>query len=118
MRIAIFIPYFGNWPYWIDLYMHSCKKNKDVDFYFFTDCGIPSGFSGIDNLHFASVTFFDYCQLVSDRLGIDFHPQDSYKLCDLKPFYGHIHEGILEKGNYSFWGFGDVDLVWGDIRGL
>lgn len=116
MKIAIFNPYFGNWPYWIDLYMHSCKNNKEVDFYFFTDCGIPSGCSEIENLHFVSISFSDYCHLVSERLGIDFHPRDPYKLCDLKPFYGSIHEDILEKGNYAFWGFGDIDLVWGNIR--
>lgn len=116
MKIAIFNPYFGKWPYWIDLYMHSCSLNKEIDFYYFTDCEIPEGYSNIPNMHFAYMSFQNYCRLVSERMGIDFHPDNPYKLCDLKPFYGKVHEDILENGGYDFWGFGDVDLVWGNIR--
>lgn len=43
------------------------------------------------------MTFQEYCDDVSRKLGIDFHPARSYKLCDLKPFLGVIHEDILEE---------------------
>lgn len=52
--------------------------------------------------------------MVSNRLDFDFHPDKAYKLCDLRPFYGYIHHDILI--NYDFWGYGDVDLVWGNLR--
>ena len=116
IKIAIIIPYFGKWPYWIDLFMYSCRQNEDVDFFFYTDCDIPDVISGARNVHFFSVSFDDYCQMVGEKLGITFHPDKPYKLCDLKPFYGFIHHDMLEEGKYDFWGYGDVDLVWGDIR--
>ena len=112
--IAMLMPYFGKWPGWIDCFIDSCAHNSSIDFYFFTDCPIPAGTS--PNLHFTNLSFGDYCQLASKKLGIDFHPSCARKLCDVKPFYALIHNDILEKGGYDFWGFGDIDLVWGDIR--
>lgn len=58
-------------------------------------------------------TFGKYCDLASKKLGIDFHPKHAYKLCDLKPFYGFIHQDLLKK--YDFWGYGDNDLVYGNL---
>jgi len=110
-RIAILIPYFGKWPEWIDLYFYSCSQNTIADWYFMTDCVIPE--KRYSNLNFKSCTFSEYCQEVSDKLGIDFKPQNAYKLCDLKPFYGFIHKDILQP--YEFWGFADADILWGDI---
>ena len=68
------------------------------------------------NLHFHPISFADYCRLVSDRLGIDFQPERPYKLCDLRPFYAIVHSDLLREGNYDFWGFADLDLVWGDLK--
>ncbi len=105
------IPYFGKWPEWIDFYWHSCAQNKQIDFYFFTDCLVPERHA--ENLFFVSQSFGDYCDLVSERLQIDFHPASPYKLCGLKPFYGYIHESLIQ--DYSHWGFCDVDLIFGKI---
>lgn len=40
-RVAIIIPYFGKWPVWMDFYLYTCSRQQNVDFLFFTDCGIP-----------------------------------------------------------------------------
>lgn len=45
--------------------------------------------------------------------GTGFKPKDAYKLCDLKPFYGVIHESDIKQ--YDWWIFGDMDLVHGDL---
>lgn len=111
--IAIIIPYFGSLPRWADLFFSSCQYNKDIDFLFYTDCEPPHSATG-SNIHFYRTSFHDYCQRASEALKIDFHPKRIYKLCDLKPFYGYIHQEELK--DYDFWGFGDIDLVWGDIR--
>ena len=37
-----------------------------------------------------------------------------YKLCEYKQAYGLILQDYIKK--YDFWGFGDLDLVYGDIR--
>ncbi len=112
IKIALLMPYFGKWPEWIDLFFNSCEKNEFIDYYFFTDCPIPERYA--DNLKFKSLTFADYCQIVSTRLNIDFHPKSAYKLCGLRPFYAHVHKDLLEE--YDFWGFGDLDVIWGDIH--
>lgn len=112
--IALLMPYFGVWPKWAELFFDSCVNNKDIDFYFFTDCGTPQSVMEKENIHVKEMSFNDYCNIVSKKLDINFHPVTPYKLCDLKPYYGIIHQDIIKR--YDFWGFGDIDLVWGDIR--
>ena len=111
MKVALVIPYFGKFPVWFDLYLYSCSKNPQVDFLFFTDCGFPE--RKYDNTKFYRTDFKSYCKRVSECLKIKFQPKDPYKLCDLKPFYGVIHKEELE--GYDFWGFGDMDLIYGDL---
>ncbi|WP_418983907.1 DUF6625 family protein [Alistipes sp.] len=110
-RIVFLLPYFGKWPEWIDLFFHSCSHTRFIDFYLFTDCPLPH--KQYDNIFFHTISFPDYCQLVSQRLGIRFEHEKPYKLCDLKPFYGIIHEDIAAR--YDYWAFGDCDLVFGDM---
>jgi len=109
---ALIIPYFGKWPVWIDLFLHSCGKNTAFDFYIFSDCEKPE--ITYDNVFFNKISFQDYCQKVSAELNIKFNPESAYKLCDLKPFYGYIHREDIK--SYSFWGFCDVDLVFGNLN--
>lgn len=111
MRIAIIITYFGKWPDWIELFLFSCAKNAEIDWYIFTDCEIPSSSS---NIHFESVSFDNYCMKVGKKLNLSFFPASPYKLCDLKPFYGYLHEDLIRV--YDFWGFGDIDVIWGNIK--
>ena len=115
-KIAVIIPYFGKWPVWSDLFFYSCMQNSDIDYFFYTDCEIPEFVKkeNAKNVHFSITSFREYCEKVSQRLNIYFHPQNAYKLCGLKPFYGYIHYEDIK--NYDFWGFGDLDLVYGRIR--
>lgn len=110
--IAIIIPFFGNWPEWIDLFFNSCKRNETINFIFFTDCEIKQNLG--KNLKFIPISFAKYNEHVSHKLNINFAPDNAYKLCDLKPFYGFIHKDLFK--SYDFFGFGDLDLIWGDIR--
>lgn len=110
-KVALIIPYFGKWPEWMDLYLYSCSKQHNIDFIFYTDCEIPQRI--YSNTIFHRISFGDYCSFVSNRLSISFHPKAAYKLCDLKVFYGIVHEDDLK--GYDWWGFGDIDLVYGDL---
>lgn len=111
-KIAIIIPYFGKWPEWINLFLYSCGQNDSMDFLIFTDCDVT--LTKPVNVHFYSVGFEEYCTDAGRQLNIDFHPTQSYKLCDLRPFFSFIHKDLLV--NYDFWGFGDIDVVWGKIN--
>lgn len=110
--ICFLIPYFGSWPFWFPFFIESCRANTDINWIFHTDCGVPENLP--PNVKMVSVSFETYCEMVSDVLKINFRPTSPYKLCDLKPALGHIHQEELAK--FEFWGFSDVDLVYGSLR--
>lgn len=110
--IVILVPYFGSWPEWFDLYLLSCRYNPGIDWLFYTDCERPEDSPA--NVRFVKVGFDQYKQMVSERLGIQFNPKSAYKLCDLKPALGSIHQPDIYP--YDFYGFGDIDIIHGQIR--
>lgn len=110
-KVAQIIPYFGKWPEWIELYLYSCGKNPMVDFIFYTDCPLPK--HQYKNTIFHQCTYNEYCNIISERLKINYNCKEPYKLTDLKPFIGFIHEYELKE--YDFWGMGDLDLVYGNL---
>nr|WP_276489267.1 DUF6625 family protein [Pseudomonas mendocina] len=94
------------------LFLESCRNNPDIDWLLFSDCGEPYDLPA--NVRVQPIGYADYCSLVSKRLGISFFPDNPYKLCDLKPALGYIHEKDLL--GYDFWAFGDLDLIYGRLR--
>jgi hypothetical protein len=110
--IVILIPYFGQWPFWINIFIASCKANPTIHWRIYTDCGGVSDCP--DNVQLIAMSFAEYCQLTANKLGITFHPENAYKLCDIKPALGLIHEEDIQ--NYDFWAFGDIDMVYGNLR--
>lgn len=110
--ICFLIPYFGKWPFWFPFFIESCRANPTIQWRFYTDCGTPENIPG--NVGFIETTFEDYCKRISNTLGINFKPDSAYKLCDIKPAIGFIHKDELSE--YDFWAYGDIDLVYGDIR--
>lgn len=110
--IAILIPYFGRWPEWFNLYLESCRQNPTIHWIFISDCKAPD--NAPSNTKFIHTTFNKYCQQASKALNINFSPASSYKLCDLRPAYGYIHHELIK--GYDFWGYGDIDVIYGDIR--
>lgn len=112
VSILILMPYFGKWPFWMPLFIKSCEYNSDVNWLLIGDCGELEGLPA--NVDYQYCSFADYCERVSKRLELDFRPDSPYKLCDLKPAYGFLHQEEIQ--GYDFWGFGDLDLVYGDLR--
>lgn len=110
--ICFVIPYFGRWPFWMPLFLESCRCNPDIDWLLFSDCGEPENLPA--NVRIEPMDYAGYCALVSQRLDIAFAPENPYKLCDLKPALGYIHQDRLQ--GYEFWAFGDLDLIYGRLR--
>ena len=110
--IILLIPYFGSWPAWFPFFLQTCRFNSSLNWHFFTDCITPT--DAPENIKFTHISFADYKKLVSTKLGIVFNPENPYKLCDLKPALGYVHQEHTE--GYDFWGFSDIDLVYGDLR--
>ncbi len=113
-KIAILIPYFGDKPKWFEYFILSCKKNRGIDWIFFSDC--LSTEQKYSNLKFIDMKLNDFNVLATKQLGIKISIKHPYKLCDLKPAYGLIFESFIN--NYDFWGYGDIDVVYGNILGL
>ena len=111
-RILLIIPYFGSWPFWLDFFLLSCRHNSTVNWLIIGDSPAPD--NAPDNVEFRQIAYADYLAFVRSRLGIPFAPARPYKLCDLKPMYGYLHEDEL--AGYDFWGFCDLDVVFGDLR--
>lgn len=112
--IIILMPYFGKWPFWIELFIESCRRNPTIVWFFLSNCGELASFP--NNVKYQEMSLKEYNALVSSRLSINFNPDNAYKVCDVRPAFGFIHED-LTKG-YDFWGFGDLDLVYGNLRTL
>jgi hypothetical protein len=110
--IIMVMPYFGQWPEWINLFMISCQWNPTINWVFITDCNIPA--CAPDNARFINMSYDEYRELVSQRLGIRFPNALPYKLCDYKPAYGFIHEDLV--ADFDYFGFGDIDVIYGNIR--
>jgi len=103
--------YFGRWPAWINFFIESCKWNPDVRWRIYTDCGEPE--NRADNVECVPVGFQEYQALARRRLGVNFTADHPYKLCDLRPCLGFIHEPDI--AGYPYFGYGDIDVIYGRI---
>ena len=112
--IMLVCPYFGGFPGWFPYFVESCRHNPTVDFCLYADADSPVELP--PNLQIRKTTFAEYNAHVSDRLKISFEAARPYKLCDLKPATGYLHEDVFE--GYDFWGYCDIDLIFGDIRAI
>jgi len=110
--IMMLMPYFGRWPEWMDLYIETCKANPTVDWLFFTDCGEPA--NRAVNVQYANTTLAEVSDLASRKLGCDVNLASATKVCDLRPAYGKLFEDYT--GGYDYWGHGDIDVIYGDLR--
>lgn len=110
--IIFIVPYFGKWPFWMPFFIQSCRLNPDINWLLISDCepidSLPH------NVEQRKISFENYCKFVSERLGYDFLPSNAYKICDLRPAFGYVHKKDIE--GYDFWAFGDLDVIYGDLR--
>ena len=109
--ILLIIPYFGKWPVWFDAHLLSIKTNPTINWLIPTDCEIPKEYP--KNIKFIATSLQEIKERFNVKLGFDIE-LDYRKFCDLKPTYGKVFEEELEA--YDFWGFCDMDIIWGDIR--
>jgi len=111
-RILVIIPWFGRWPEWTPLFLQSCRYNPTIDWLLVTDCATPPGLPA--NVKIENHALTAYRDMVAAKTGVRLDWTNAYKLCDLKPLLGFIHEAAIE--GYDYWGYGDIDVIYGDIR--
>lgn len=110
--IAVLIPYFGQWPVWIDFFVESCRANSSIDWILFGDSAPPE--NRAPNVRHVQISFHDYKSALGEALGINLNTASAYKLCDIRPAMALAHADLVR--GYDFVGFGDLDVVYGDIR--
>lgn len=109
-KFIIIIPYFGTLPPTFPFWLQSAKDNPDVDFLLVTDQEVE----GCSNIHVMKQSLDALRERFCKALGMEVSLPKPYKLCDFKPAYGYVFADEIQ--GYDFWGFGDVDLVYGRIR--
>lgn len=108
--IVIIFPYFGTLPPQYPMWRQSALRNPTVDFMFFTDADVEPG----PNIIVHQMTFNSFRDIVQQAFPFAIVLDRPYKLCEYKQAYGHILQRFVS--SYDFWGFGDLDLVYGDLR--
>jgi hypothetical protein len=111
-RIAIIICWSGKLPWYWSFFVKSVEKNPSIDFFIVTEEKLykktPS------NIKIIPLSISEIRDLIKNRIKIKPNINYAYKLCDFKPTYGLIFEEYLKE--YDFWGYGDIDLIFGNIR--
>ena len=108
--IVIIFPYFGTLPTQYNMWRASALQNPSVDFMFFTDADVEPA----ENIIVHRMQFNEFQQIVQNAFDFPIVLDRPYKLCEYKQAYGYILQEYIKE--YDFWGFGDLDLVYGDIR--
>lgn len=110
--IVFFTAWFGPWPAWMKFHLQSVRLNPDIDWILVGDAPPPADLP--PNVRILTISFADYRAACERRLGVRCDWTSPYKLCDLKPLFGHLHPDLIE--GYDFWGFADLDVVFGRLR--
>lgn len=109
--IKIIFPYFGIFPPQFKFWLASALNNPDVEFIIITD---NHSVASELNIRVVYMTFDECRKRVERAFPFRVVIPTPYKLCDYKPAYYLIFGDIIN--DCDFWGWGDVDLIYGRIR--
>lgn len=110
-KICFIICWFGKLPQYIPIWLKSCSYNLEYDFLMITDNANDYEFP----VNVKHIVFYreKFIRRVKERLTDKPSLEAPYRLCDYRPMYGIIFDEELQ--SYDYWGYCDVDLVFGRI---
>ena len=108
--IVIIFPHFGVLPPQYKMWRASAIYNADIDFLFFTDCDVEPA----KNILVHKMSFDQFREMVQNKFDFPIVLDRPYKICDYRPGFAYILSDYVK--DYDFWGWGDLDVVYGDIR--
>jgi hypothetical protein len=113
MRKAVMLlPYMGPLPHWMDLFLLTASRNPSFRFVLYTDQPFDH-FPQYENVDWRPTKLGDIRDRFIDRTGLTIpNLERAYKLCDFKPTYGDLFSEEIKE---PFWGFGDIDMLWGRL---
>ena len=110
-RIAIFMTWFGPLPDYFPYWLRSAEMNSSIDFICICDQLIESNAENIKVIRTDMQTEIRHYEKILQR---KIRITAPYKFCDCRAFFGILYSELLN--GYDFWGYCDIDLVFGDIR--
>ena len=108
--IVLIFPYFGDFPPQFKMWKASALCNSTIDFLIFTDNNIDSD----NNIIVKKCSFIEFSTIIQQAFDFPIVLDRPYKLCEYKPAYGFALQKYIKQ--YDYWGFGDIDVVYGNIR--
>ena len=111
-KIAFVVVWSGKLPNYFPVWLESCKGNPTIDFYVFTDDETQYNYPfNVKSVYYSFEELKEkFCEIFPFEISLD----KPYKFCDYKPAYGEAFSSFLV--GYDFWGYCDIDLIWGNIR--
>jgi hypothetical protein len=109
--IAVIVSWFGPLPPYFPGWLKSAEANETIDFHMVTDQEIVCEKNNII-VHPTTLEkeIKKYSSILKRNITID----NAYKFCDCRLFFGILYRDMLR--DYDFWGYCDIDLMFGDIR--
>lgn len=114
LKVCLVAAYLGPLPPYFSVWARSCGGNPSIDWLLFTDTPADRLPKLPENLKAVQISFPELRRLICDRLNLEICLPTPYKLCDFKVAYGVIFADWLK--DYDFWGYCDMDVVWGNLR--
>lgn len=110
--ICYIVLYFGKMPEMFQLWLDSCGRNPTIDWIIYTDD--KTNYRYPLNVKVNYIEFKDMKEKIQKRFSFDLKINNPYRLCDYKVAFGYIFGDQLKE--YDFWGYCDIDMIFGDIR--
>lgn len=110
--ICYIVPFFGTLPKNFQLWLVGCKANKTVNWIVITDDHTVYDYP--KNVKVIYSSYQDFTSRIQKHYSFKVDFSRPWRLALMKPAYGEIFREEIE--DYDFWGYCDIDLMWGDIR--
>ena len=105
----VLIAHFGGLPEWFEIWLHTAKFNRKIDFHIVQEVIEDSQDA---NVFFHKMTLKD-CNLLPLLVLEKCQIKNPYKFCDYRPLIAELFPDIVSP--YEYWGWGDLDVIYGDI---
>jgi hypothetical protein len=109
--IRLVATHFGGLPSYFPLTLRSMAGNPDVSWLLLTDQPVPDA---PPNVAVRVCRFEDLVTRIRSHFDFPVSLERPYKVCDFRPAFGEILADDL--AGYDFWGYCDLDLIFGRIR--
>ena len=111
-KILYIVVYFGELPQIFPCWMKSCEYNHTINWLLITDQDIHTVIPS--NIKYIKKKFENFVSEVKLQFGENVCIAQPYRICDFRPLFGILFASEIK--GYDYWGFCDVDMIFGDIR--